>query len=246
MFGALVVVYMLYGITARGEAIREKEQMKGRWKVLIGMIIGVVISLITLCTVAIILFFIFISGGSAEIVKDSNKYEETIAGYHNLHSGLITFPEIIPQSARDIDFYSYYREPLGAPVVEIFLQCTYNEEDYHAELQRLEHAQKTFKYGTKVTNLMKEEDGRYPYTAYIAIDGFENSYEYAMLTGERQITYIHKAYKESGDLKKISTSFIPSDFDSRMYELNEAEAFNIYLEDITVVDGEIWGWYCDY
>lgn len=241
----MVAIYF-YALIVSGTDYEGEELMKGRWKVLIGMIIGVGISLITLCTVAIILFFIFISGGSAEIVKDSNKYEETIAGYNNLKSGLITFPEKIPQSARDIDFYSYYREPLGAPIVEIFLQCTYNEEDYYAELQRLEHAQKTFKNGTKVTNLMKEEEGRYPYTAYIAIDGFGNSYEYAILTGERQITYIHTAYKESGNLKKISTSFLPSDFDSRMYELNEAEAFNIYLEDITVVDGEIWGWYCDY
>lgn len=215
-------------------------QQKKLW---IGIAIGVGISIITLGTLFVIFMLLFFFGGPADVCMDIDKYEETVTKYDNMNSALIVFPEELPESARDTDFYFSYQDTWNLPTVEVFLQCTYDEADYQAEIERLENTQK--KYVSTVRTLLKDEE-RYPYPAYIAIDGYWDGYEYALLSGERQITYIYTSGKYSDDLKKVDTKYLPAEYDSRMSQYTGMEGYCIYLKRVDTMNGEAIGWECDY
>lgn len=220
--------------TSKGKKFVEK--LKGIRKYLIGFCVGAILSFITIVALAIVFLLLFFYGGPPEVVTDISKYEEMIkvSETNKLRSPLITFPEKIPESASDVDYYFSYQDTLNTPTVEIFLQCTYDEEDYYAELQRLENT--THRYGTTTATLWKIEEGRYPNPAYIAIDGLNSAYEYALLSGENQITYIYTACKHEKNLKKIEERYLPDEFDYRMDEVDDAEKYSIYTLDAHIVE----------
>lgn len=199
-----------------------------RIKIFIGIIIGVVLSIVTLITLSIILLLFFFLGGPPDVIKGVENYEEAITKYEDMRTGLIVFPEKIPESAEDVDFYFSYQDTWDDPTMEVFLQCTYDDEDYQMEIQRLENTQK--QYGSFVRTLIHDEEGVFPYPAYIAVDGHSYSYEYALLTGEKQITYIYTGFMGTNGLKKIDEKYLPSNFDSRQDELGFGEGYSIYLK----------------
>ena len=45
-----------------------------------------------------------------------------------------------------------------------------------------------------VKKLLRDEQQKYPYPAFIAVENHGNSYEYALLSGENQITYIYTLF----------------------------------------------------
>lgn len=196
-------------------------------KILIGILIGAVLGIVTLFTLGIILLMFFFFGGPPDVIKGADNYEEAITKYEDMRTGLIVFPKKIPESAEDVDFYFSYQDIWDDPTMEVFLQCKYDEEDYQSEVLRLENIQK--QYGSNVRTLIPDEEGVYPYPAYVAVDGHSYSYEYALLTGEKQITYIYSSFKYANDLKKIKKEYLPSNFDSRQDYLGFGEGYSIYL-----------------
>ncbi len=209
-------------------------------KLLIGIVIGVVLSIITLVALLGVFMMFFLFGGPPVVTTNIEKYQEKIFADNNAKTGFIVFPEEIAQSAEDIDFYYYYQDTWNAPTLEVLLQCSYSEEDYSAEISRLENTKKC--YGSTVRTLQKEGVGRFNYPAYIAIDGYWDSYEYALVSGERQITYIYTAYKNSENLKKVEAVYLPSNYDSQMVEFTGAEGYNIYLKSMDTINGKVIGW----
>lgn len=148
---------------------RNWEKKRNRKKLFIGIGIGAVVSIITLVALFAIFMLLVIFGGPAKKVTDIAKYEETLTEYDNLRTAFICFPEELPESARDTDFYFEYQDTWNTPTLEVYLQCTYDEKDYEAELERLENTKK--QYGSTLRTLIRDEEGRYPYPAYIAVDG---------------------------------------------------------------------------
>ncbi len=209
-------------------------------KILIGIIIGLVLSFITISALIGVFMMFFIWGGPPDVTTNIEKYQEKIFADNNVKTGFIVFPEEIAKSAENVDFYYAYQDTWNVPTLEVFLQCSYNEEDYQAEIQRLENTKK--RYGSTVRTLQKEEAGRFHYPTYIAIDGYWDSYEYALLSGERQITYVYTACKSSDSLRKIESDFLPSNYDSQMEEFTGAEGYNIYLKSVDTINGEVVGW----
>ena len=209
-------------------------------KILIGIIIGLVLSFITISALIGVFMMFFIWGGPPDVTTNIEKYQEKIFADNNVKTGFIVFPEEIATSAENVDFYYAYQDTWNVPTLEVFLQCSYNEEDYQAELQRLENTKK--RYGSTVRTLQKEEAGRFHYPAYIAIDGYWDSYEYALLSGERQITYVYTACNSSDSLRKIESDYLPSNYDSQMEEFTGAEGYNIYLKSVDTVNGKVVGW----
>lgn len=223
----------------------KKNETKGnRKKLLTGIIIGVSIGCITLGALFAIFMILVFYGGPAETVTDVSGYKETLTQYENLHTAFICFPEELPESAENTDFYFYYRDAWDDPTMEVYLQCSYDEKDYQAEVERLENTRK--QYGSTVRTLIRDREGRYPYPAYIAVDGLWNAYEYALLSGERQITYVYTAYKNSNNLKKVDKKYLPVDFDERQEELKRGDGYCIYLKQVDKMDGEVIGWDYDY
>jgi len=213
--------------------------MQNKKKLWIGIAVGAIISVVTLIGAVIILFMLALFGGPAEITRDIAKYEETLSKYPYVRTGFISFPETIPESATDIDFYFFFKDTWDDPTCEVFLQCTYDDKDYLTEVDRLEHTKK--KYGSVERYLLRDVENRFGYPAYIAIDAFDRSYEYALLTGDRQITYVYTAYKEEQFMQKIESKYLPSDFDRKMDEMKFGEGYSIYLSQM-----DEFGWSCDY
>lgn len=221
----------------------QKSQKKKIW---IGILIGVVIGVVTLVALFAVFIGLVLFGEPPKVIKDMDKYEEALELCMGQRTGFITFPEQIPESAEDEDFYFFYQDTWNTPTVEAFLQCTYSEEDYLAEVERLENTSK--RYGSKVSTLLKDEGENYPYPAYIALDGLWSGYEYALLTGERQITYIYISCKSSASLKKVELQYLPNGFEENQTKLeSDYDGYSIYLVRTEVWgNGEIAGWECDY
>ncbi len=214
-------------------------------KLWIGIAIGAVLGCITLGAFFVIFFMFFLFGGPAEVETDVTKYQETLAKYEYAKTAYLVFPEEIPESAKDVDFYFSYQDTWNVPTQEVYLKCTYDEADYQSEIDRLENVKK--RYGSTVRTLLRDEEGRYSYPVYIAQDGYWDNFEYAMLTGENEITYIYTAMMNADDLKKVDQKLLPSDFDERQMEYTGIEGYTIYLQKVVYCDdGTVDYWNCDY
>ena len=77
--------------------------------------------------------------------------------------------------------------------IKEFISCYY--------LWELEHTSKT--YGDKKK--------KFQYPAYIAVENAAHKYEYALLTGENQITYISTSFIDKENVK-FSEDYLPYDF----------------------------------
>lgn len=218
--------------------------MKEKKKLTIGLIVGVVVGVVTLGVLFFILFLLFLFGGPTERTTDIAKYEETMSKYPYVQTGFITFPETIQESATDTDFYFSFKDTWDDPTCEVFLQCTYNAADYQAELERLENTKK--QYGSVKRYLLRDEEGRFEYPAYIAIDANNYAYEYVLLTGEQQMTYIYTSFMDEVNLKKIPGQYLPSDYDSKKNQMRPMEGYSIYMGKEMYFDGKVIGRNMDY
>lgn len=214
-------------------------------KIWIGIAIGAIVGVMTLGALFVIFIMLVLYGGPTEVERDIHKYQETLAKYEHAKTAYLVFPEEIPESAVDTDFYFSYQDTWNVPTQEVYLKCTYDETDYQAELERLENVQK--QYGSKIRVLLRDEEGRYPYPVYIAQDGYWDNFEYAMLTGENQITYIYTALMRADELRKVDKALLPTDFDQRQNEYTGIEGYTIYLAKVVRnSDGTVDYWNCDY
>ena len=206
-----------------------------------GILAGVIVSCITLFA-GVIIFFIFVFfGGPAKVTKDISKYEEVLHQYSNIQTGFFVFPEKISENVVDTEFYFSYQDTWDDPTCEVFLQCTYTEEDFKQEVERLENTQKQHEEETK--KLLKEDKGRFPYPAYIAIDDHNHAYEYALLTGENEITYVYTAFKNIGNIH-FDKKYLPEDYATGEEEIWERSAWDGYCIYVEQMDED--GYTCSY
>lgn len=197
------------------------------------IIIGLILGVLTFITFCALLFTLLFFGGPADRTTNIKKYQ--VIYEKRLNSGLIVFPDEITDDMKETEFSFYYKDTWNAPTVSIFLQCTYTPEAYEKEVARLEGTRKI--YGGTMRNLLKEEGKNYPYPAYIAIENHHHGYEYALLSGENEITYIHTAYFERENVK-FGQEYLPKDY---MAEQEDSfyDGYSIYLASIDEQLGSI-------
>lgn len=221
---------------------RERERKR-----IIGIIAGIIIGVLTIFAVGIVFLLLVFFGGPPETITDVDRYEEALSKYDNMRTGFIVFPEEISDNVQTVEFYFWYQDVWNTPTCQVYLQCTYNEEEYEEELKRLDSTKKV--YDSTVKKLLYEEPGRFEYPVYLAIDGIWHAYEYALLTGENQITYVYLTFVHENKVR-MDNSYLPSDYEE-MFEESDAyeirDKFNIYLRETTSNDkGQIEGWNFDY
>ena len=115
----------------------------------------------------------------------------------DLGSGLSIFPD---DTANMIDptFVSSLKTGFFDTDGYIILQGKYSEEDYKAEVERLASIECTV---ADITVGVQYDEDSYAWPAYVATDGFDYQYEYALADEEKyQITYILLSYPEYVDL----------------------------------------------
>ncbi len=173
------------------------------------IMIGSVLTFLTLLTMFALFFTMVFTGGLAQTGNDYRDYGKIYELLYDRRTGMITFPEVLSEEMVDIHFSYSYQDTWDDPTVYLFLQGTYSPEAYAEEVARLENAQKV--YSGTVCKLLRDEEGKYSHPAYIAIENHNNAYEYALLTGENQITYIYTSFY---DREKIpfDAQYLPEDF----------------------------------
>ena len=160
-----------------------------------GILVGILLTIATLFTLVFVFLYFVFFGGPAKVTRDIKDYEEIISNPY-AQTGYIVFPEKIPEGVIETEFYNSFRDTWNSPTLQTYLTCVYDMETYQKEIDRLEHTSKT--YGDKKKELLRDEKKKFQYPAYIAVENAGYKYEYALLTGKNQITY-------------ISTSFIDKD-----------------------------------
>lgn len=172
----------------------------------LGGLTGVILTLFSLLVCFFTLVFF---GGPAQKSHDPGDYQEIFELRMGISAGLIVFPEELAEGMTDVTFSYYYRDTWNTPTVSIFLQGTYTPEEYAAEVARLENIRKV--NGDTERVLLRDESGKYPYPTYIAMENYAHQYEYAMLTGENQITYIYTSWFDTEDVE-FDKKYLPDDF----------------------------------
>ncbi len=189
------------------DLVQKKSSKDKTRKIVIGIIVGSILTILTIITLLVYLV-VRILAGETTSSTDVADYQYIFELSNN--SGLNIFPEEITSDMSDIDFR--YQETVyfvGTPLASAFLQTTYTPDAYVAEVKRLESIRKV--YGGTEKTALRDVENRYPYPAYITVDNHLNQYEYALLTGENQITYIYTCIYGAEDVG-FATEYLPVDY----------------------------------
>ena len=94
------------------------------------------------------------------------------------------------------------------------------------------------KYIRDNTNYVSYDDTMYNYPAIIAVDGYDNAYEYALLDEENDtIIYVALSYPESLNLKKYN-DYLKKDSDEYKISGTTLDRFSIYSHQFP--DSDAW------
>ena len=108
----------------------------------------------------------------------------------------------------------------------IILESEFSSEQFDSEKERLENLQMTIRSGgEEYTNKVCYDSDSYNYPAYITIDGFADTYEYALIDDtNHRIIYVYLAYPEIEtfewkDYLKIDLSSYNNEDNTSMYSM---------------------------
>lgn len=206
--------------------LKEYYKMKKQKKVLKISLIIVVFAFVML----VIYFFsilgvssIFSIFGNKEIITDVSKYEKRyyLEKYKgDLNSNLSIFPDVITEDMKDVEFESYMVESLFDTDGYIYLKYNLDDEKFIREVDRIKEIEVILESNNeKYVNHILSDLNSFIYPAYIASDGFDKVYEYALINGdENEIIYMYitypniKTFKYLKYLKKNLKTYV--DFDT--------------------------------
>lgn len=138
---------------------------------------------------------------------DKNYFIKEYKG--DLDSNLSIFP-FDNSKFVEADFSSFMKKNLFDSDGYILLISKYSQEDFVNEINRLKALSITIYDSCKndadtYINYVKYDEKSYKYPAYITIDGFGNTYEYALINeDELKIIYVYLAYPEINNMKYVN------------------------------------------
>ena len=184
------VIMLLTTFKANYTVIKVNKKNSFAKVVKIVLLVMAAIAIVSIFNVVIFMVVNKVSLDSSQVVaSDVVDYDKAalVTEYgHDIDSGLFLFPD----EANGID--ASYSSNLAYGLLDtdgyIILSVFYTDEQYAAELDRLSSVSCTINGYTE--SVMYDEDS-YEYPAYIACDGFDYVYEYALLDSESlSITYV--------------------------------------------------------
>lgn len=140
---------------------------------------------------------------------------------------------VFPEDTKDMiepTFVSSFKTGFFDTDGYMILQAGYDKEDYDAEVKRLSSIECTV---DDITIGIKYDDESYALPAYVAIDGFDYEYEYALLDEKNHtITYVILSYPEYVDLSEYE-EYLKLDADEYKIEdtLNQFSIYERYYKD---------------
>lgn len=126
------------------------------------------------------------------------------------YSKLLIFPQEVPEKAEEISYYYRYESGYTRPMCQIYFSCRLDEETYAAEVERL--AGLSYKRVEGETIPIHYDEASYPYPAFVANEGYDFCYEYAMTDDASQRIICVYAMNTLEDDIKFDTAHLPDYF----------------------------------
>ena len=188
--------------------------------------------------VGIIIMLLFVGSiVQTESVDENENYnkKKIVEEYgSDIDSALFLFPDDL-QAMMETTFVSNLRSGLFDTDGYLVLKSKYSIDDYETEVARLAGT-KCVVMGTE--SAVRYDTESYALPAYVAVDGFDYVYEYALVDEKNcEITYVLLSYPEYDDLSEYKECL---KLDISEYEIEDAlNQFTIYAresEDGTYVE----------
>lgn len=160
----------------------------------------------------------------------------------DIDSGLFIFPDNTDKMMNPT-FVSSLKTGLFDTDGYIILQAKYSKEDYEAELERLSNIECSLSFSDEeVIQEIRYDAESYGLPAYVAIDGYDYIYEYALVNDETcEITYVLLSYPEYADLRQYKEYL---KLDASEYRIEDVlNQFSIYAHSFD--GGQSWIEYSD-
>ena len=150
------------------------------------------------------------------------------------------FPDDLSEAV-DTDFRYEYKVGLLDTDASFFLTATYSDEAFEAEVERISGITCTVNDGNEDhTQAVIYDEDMYRYPAYIAIDGYCHTYEYALIDeANNRVIYVLTSYPDPEHLKEYS-DFLKND--PKAYDLGNTstlDRFCIYSVKMIDFDGYV-------
>ena len=188
------------------DILKEYYKMK-KQKTLIMIILCVVLVLVAFIVIEILkaiglfgLLYFLESSEDYKVLNDVSQYQksyyiETYDG--DIDSGLMIFPDTVRDDMKVNSFESSFKTGLFDTYGYLVLDYTLEEEQFTEEVERLKGLEATLENhdGKAYTNKVMYAEEEYSYPAYITIDGYTNTYEYALIDeAQCRIICVYHAY----------------------------------------------------
>ncbi len=156
---------------------------------------------------------------------DKSYYLENYGG--DLDTGMFVFPDS-ESKMLDAEFVSSLKTGLFDTDGCIILNAQYDEKAYLQELERLSSIECTISFkGQEVTQQIVYDEESYALPAYVAVDGFDGMYEYALVNEKAYtVTYVLLSYPNVFKLSEYQ-EYLKKD--TSKYEITDVlNQFTIY------------------
>ncbi len=172
-------------------------------------------------------------------IENYNKFNMQEKYGADMDSGFLIFPEAVDNTIT-VKYESEIKTGFFDSEGFFILEAWYDETEFENELRRLADITCEIAYqGTSVTNKIEYDEEMYKYPAYIASDGYDYVYEYALVDkANYRIVYVNLSYPEYNKLQEYK-DFLKIDADEYNLDNNALENFTIYAHKFPELDGWI-------
>ncbi len=161
-------------------------------------------------------------------IDDYNK-DAILTEYRgDLDSGLLIFPDEI-NAVQEPFYEAEFRTGLFDTDGYMVMELTYEAADYEAEVKRISEISVTLSDRREsITQGVRLDLDDYAFPAYVASDGYDDVYEYALLDEEElRIIYVYLSYPQSQDLSGYR-DYLKQEFEAYENPGNTLTDFSIY------------------
>lgn len=124
------------------------------------------------------------------------------------YSKLDIFPQKLLPSAAEGEYHYQMKDTLFDPTIQMFLACTYSEEDYKKEVERIRNIQE--EYRKEVKRVIYDEE-HFSFPAYVTAYASNHCYEYVLFPGNQRIIYVFIQFASKDELL-FDQRFLPLDY----------------------------------
>ena len=202
------------------QEVKKKIKKRNTLFASIGIVVGIFF-------VLIVIRFMLVAGVIRFAVQDGWKHFYTSTDINDYgvfeefdgYSKLDIFPKHLSDNMEVYKYFYYYADTFLDPTAQIYLACSYEEDDYLREIERLEGIQE--EYEGRIQPIVYDKDS-FLYPAYVAINCDNHCYEYALLVGEGKIAYVFLQFIKEEDI------VFPAEYLPKEYEQKET-GYSIYV-----------------